>query len=421
MAINARRPSRNRITEIAAPPELPPQEHDRVISMIDLLVLFTRRRWLILKWTLACGLIALLLAFVLPKRYTARIIVMPPRENSSLSTMLSSQSEGLGAMAMLAGGLGFGNRNEMYVAMFRSEPVEDSMVRRFDLMREYHAKYLSQARKDFEKHVTIDADDKDDLIHIAVEDHDPRRAAELANGYVDQFRKLSQNLAISEASQRRIFFEQQMDQTKAQLVDAEEALKDTEQKTGVIELSSQARALIESAANLRAQIAAREAQLEMMRSYATSQNPGMTEAEQELAGLRAQLARLGGNESDLGAGLIAPKGVLPQIGVEYLRRLRDVKYYETIFEVLARQYELAKLDEAREGALIQIVGPAAIPDRRSFPQRGLFVAAGLAFGFIAGFILAFVYASLDHLRKDPDTGAKLDFLRRSYTVRKSPR
>jgi tyrosine-protein kinase Etk/Wzc len=187
----------------------------------------------------------------------------------------------------------------------------------------------------------------------------------------------------------------------------------------MIELDSQARALIESAANLRAQIAAREAQIEMMKSYATSENPGMTQAEQELDGLRAQLARLGGSEEDSSAGLIAPKGVLPQIGVEYLRRTRDVKYYEAIFDVLARQYELAKLDEAKEGALIQTVAPAAIPDRRSFPQRGLFVAAGVAFGFIAGFVLAFVGAALDHLRKDPETDAKLDFLRRSYSVRNS--
>lgn len=421
MALNARRMARNHFTDVLSPPEAPPQEHDRVISLIDLLVLFTRRRWMILKWTLACGLIALLLAFILPKRYTAEVIVMPPHDNSSLSAMLNSSSGGLGAMAMLAGGLGLENRNDMYVAMFRSDPVEDSMVQRFDLMHEYDAKYLSQARKDFEKHVTIDADGKDDLIHISIEDHNPRRAAELANGYVEQFRKLSQNLAISEASQRRIFFEQQMDQTKNQLVAAEEALRDTEQKTGMIQLDSQARALIESAASLRAQIAAHEAQLQMMKSYANTENPGMTEIQNELDGLRAQLARLGGNEDDNGAGLIAPKGVLPKIGIEYLRRLRDVKYYETIFEVLARQEELARLDEAKEGALIQTVGPAIIPDHRSFPKRGLFTAAGLAFGFIVGFILAFIQASLDHLRKDPETDAKLDFLRRSYTVRKSPR
>ncbi len=421
MAIGNGISGRSHRAEILPPPEAPHPEHDKVISLIDLLVLFTARRRLIFKWTIACGLIALLIAFLLPKRYTAKITVMPPRENSPLTSMLGSQMAGLGAMAALAGGLGLENHNDMYVAMFRSEPVENSMISRFDLMREYHAKYLSQARKDFEKHVTFDADGKDGLIHISIEDHNPDRAAELVNGYVEQFRKLSQTLAISEASQRRIFFEQQMEQTKSKLVDAEEALKDTEQKTGMIQLDSQARALIESAASLRAQIAAREAQLEMMKSYATTENPGMTEAQHELDGLRAQLARLGGNEGDLGAGLIAPKGVLPQIGVEYLRKLRDVKYYEAIFEVLARQYELAKLDEAREGALIQTVGPANVPDRRSFPPRGLFTAGGLVFGFIIGVVLAFIGASLDHLRKDPETDAKLDFLRRSYAVRKSQR
>ena len=142
----------------------------------------------------------------------------------------------------------------------------------------------------------MDGNAKDGLIHISVEDNDPRKAAAIANGYVEEFRNLSQNLAISEASQRRVFFEQQLEQAKDKLANAEEALKQTEQTTGLIQLDSQARALIETVATLRAQIAAREMMIQGMQTYATGQNAQMIQAQQELDSLRAQLAKLGGNQ-----------------------------------------------------------------------------------------------------------------------------
>jgi len=124
--------------------------------------------------------------------------------------------------------------------MLQSRTVEDAMVKHFGLMQEYRKRYLSDARKAFEGHATVDGSGKDGMIHISVEDHDPRRAAELANGYVDQFRDLSQHLAISEASQRRLFFQQELEQAKNNLANAEEALKQTELTTGVIQPDSQA-------------------------------------------------------------------------------------------------------------------------------------------------------------------------------------
>jgi uncharacterized protein involved in exopolysaccharide biosynthesis len=284
-------------------------------------------------------------------------------------------------------------------------------------MREYHCDYLSQARKVFERRFDVEASGKDNLIHISVSDKDPRRAAEMANGYVEQFRKLSQGLAITEASQRRLFFEQQLVAAKDKLGDAEEALKMTEQKTGMLQLDSQARALIESAAMLRAQIEAKEVQIQMMRTYAGDQNANLVEAEQGLAGLRAQLAKLGGSEDDDTAGLIQPKNAVTQGGLEYVRKYRDVKYYETIFEVLARQFELAKLDEAKEGALIQVVDPAIVPDRKSFPPRTLIVAIGVVAGLLTGISLALIQVSLVRLRQDPEAAAKLNFVRRSFRIK----
>ncbi len=388
------------------------------ISLLDLLIVLANRKGLIATITLACLGLGLLLALLLPKRYTATATVLPPQQNSSMAGALASQLGSLGAMASLAGkDIGLKNPNDMYVAMFSSETVEDAMIRRFGLMQEYRQQHLSLTRKTFDRYFTVNGSGKDGLIHISVEDKDPKRAAEMANAWIEEFRKLSQTLAISEASQRRLFFELQMEQAKDNLANAEEALKKTEQTTGVIQMDSQARALIESAVTLRAQIAAREVQLQGMQTYATNENSGVVEVQRELDGLRAQLAKLGGSEDNGAAGLIVPRGKVPQAGLEYVRKLRDVKYYETIFEIIARQFEMAKLDEAKEGAVVQVVDPALVPDRKSSPKRAFIVLVALAIGLFLGVLLALLRAGIDRLRQDPETNEKLSFLRRALRVR----
>jgi uncharacterized protein involved in exopolysaccharide biosynthesis len=339
-----------------------------------------------------------------------------------MGAALASQLGNLGGMAALAGGsLGLKNPNDMFVAMFKSRTVEDAMVQHFGLMQEYHAKYPTDARRAFEKNATVDGSGKDGLIRISVEDRDPRRAADIANGYIDQFRLQSQHLAITEASQRRLFFELQLEQAKDNLANAEEAMKLTEQKTGVIQLDSQARALIESAASLRAQVAAKEVQIQGMRTYATGENSQMVQAQEELESMRAQLARLGGSEDSASGGLIVPKGQVPEAGLEYVRRLRDVKYNETIFDILARQFEVAKLDEAKQGALIQVVDPAVPPDRRSFPKRGLIVISAILIGLVFSILTAILQASWAHLKNDPGASAKIEQLGWNLDVRKALR
>jgi uncharacterized protein involved in exopolysaccharide biosynthesis len=395
------------------------EEHHEEISILDLLVIATARRWLILKVTAVCTIAALLLAFLLPTRFTAKTTVLPPQEGNSLASALSSQLSNLGGLASLAGSaLGMKSSNEMYVTMLKSQAVEDAMINRYGLMKEYHCRYLSQARKVFEKRFEVDGNGKDGLIHISVDDGNPQRAAEMANGYVGQFRDLSQSLAITEAARRRVFFEQQLLQAKDNLTNAEEALKETEQKTGMLQLDSQARALIESAAMLRAQIEAKEVQIQMMRTYAGDQNANLVEAEQGLAGLRAQLVKLGGSKDEDSANLIQPKNAVTQTGLEYIRKYRDVKYNETIFEILARQYELAKLDEAKEGALIQTVDPAIVPDRRSFPPRLWILVAGVLVGLLAGNFTALTLAGLERMQEDPEANAKLQFVRRGFNLKR---
>ena len=380
---------------------------------VDLLGVLTRvakRKHIVLRVTVGFALAAIVVSLILPKQYTATVILLPPQQNSSISSALASQFSSVGGLASLAGSsLAFRNPNEMYVTMLKSHIIEDAMVRQFDLMKEYRKSYLTDARKAFEKRTTVEANSRDGLIHISIEDRDARRASELANGYVDQFRLLSQHLAITEASQRRLFFEQDLVQARNNLSNAEEGLKQTEMSTGVIQLDSQARALIETGATLRAQISTREVQMQGMQTYAAGENAQLIQAQQELAGLRAQLAKLGGTEES--DGLIVPKGLVPEAGLEYARKLRQVKYYEAVVDILARQFELAKLDEARQGAPIQVVDPAVPPDKRSFPKRVLIVSVATILGLFFGTLSALLLAAYEDANKNPETASRFNLLR----------
>ena len=375
--------------------------------LLDLLAVILERKRIVLWITAGFALVSIIVSLLLPSRYSAEVTLLPPQQNSSLASLPAGLANLSGVAAMAGSGLGLKNPNDTFVAMLKSRTVEDGMVQHFRLMDEYHARYASDARKKFEKYASVDGSRKDGLIHIVVEDHDPKRAAELANGYVEQFRSLSSHLAITEAAHRRVFFEQQLEQAKNSLANAEEAMKVTEQKTGFIELNSQARALIESAAALRAQIAAKEVQISALSTFATPENAQLKQAREELAALQAQMAQLGGSADGSDGGLLVPKGKVPGSSLEYVRKLRDVKYYETIFDILARQFEMAKLDEAKEGPLVQVVDSAVPPDKKSFPQRSLIVISATFAGLLIGVLFAFFTALYQHTQLDPVLSSKV--------------
>ena len=400
--------------EVVFPSIQPGLEDD--LSFLDFLLIITQRKKLVGIVTAICTAVALILAFALPQEYTATVIILPPQGNaSSVNSMLAGQLAGMNsAMGGVAGSmLGMKNINDMYVSMLKSRSVEDAVIQRYGLQAEYRKTYLTDTRKALEKHAKIDGSTKDGLIRLNFEDRNPNRAAEIANGYVDQFRNLSQHLAITEASQRRVVFENQLEKTKTDLENADEALKRTQLSTGMVQVDGQARAMIDSAARLRAQIVSKEVQIEAMRSYAGDENPALTQAQTELDGLRSQFNKMVGSKGGSADDVFLPKGEVPEAGLEYIRRLRDVKYYEAIFDVLAKQLELAKLDEAREGAFIQIVDPAVPPEKKSFPKRGLLTITGLSMGFTFGIMLALLKGGLARMQHNPATKDKLDLLKRS--------
>ena len=321
-----------------------------------------------------------------------------------------AQLGNLGGLATAAGaGLGLKNPNDLQVALLKSRTVEDAMIARFHLMDLYHKKRMSQARDKLEKVIDISSSTKDPLIRVSATDSDPQRASELANGYVEEFRKLSATLAVTEASQRRLFFENQLRDAKDNLSNAEEELKKTQQKSGLIQLDSQTRAAIESAAVLRAQVSAKEVQIRALQSYATGENPEAQIAEQELAGLQSELSKIGAAAD--GTAPTLRSGAMQQEGLDYIRKLRDVRYYETIFELLARQLEAAKVDEARQGAMVQVVDRAEIPDHHSSPKRTIIVLVSVALGMLVGVVWAFASEGIHRISENPAERPRLDTLR----------
>jgi len=380
------------------PASFPPIEHQATpedsFSFLEILTVLARGKWLIFRSTLGAAVLATGLSYLVQPKFTATTTLLPPQSASSGSALLAQLGSEAGALGSLgAGSLGMKSPVDMYVSLMKSETVEDAVIRRFDLAKEYHQQHLSILRTILEKQVTIEAGAKDGLVRISATDKKPQEAADLANGYVEEYRKLSSRLAVSEAGQRRLFFEEQLNSEKDKLAKAEEELKQTEQSTGLVEMDSQAKALIQEAGTLRGQIAAKEVQIASMRSYAGEGNVDLLQAEQELAGLRTQLARLGGNDSE--DNLMVSKGKLPEVGLEYVRKLREVKYNETLFDILARQFESAKLDEAKEGAPIQVVDMATVPDRKSSPHRPLFLLVGLIGGALFSCLWVVLHAALE--------------------------
>ena len=398
---------------------LSPPEDDR--TLLDLTALLVRHKRFLVRFVAGAILLSVVVSLLLPVQYEGVAVLLPPTQNTSMASAMLGQLGGsggssgsLGALGALGALAGMSTKTDMFVAFLKSRTVEDAMIQRFGLMTEYREKRMSDARRAFERHATITAGTKDGLIRVTVEDGDPKRAAEMANGYVEEFRKLSESLAITEAARRRLFFEQQLRQAKEDLATAEEAMRKTQESTGVLQIESQARALIESVASLRAQVVAKEVQIQGMRSFAAEDNPDLLLAKQQLAALQRQLEQLAGSQHDTGSDIVLSKGRVTESGMQYLRRYRDLKYHEAVYELLIKGLEVAKLDEAKEGEIVQVVDPAIPADRKSSPHRTIIVLATTLVGF---FLAVFWIVARESVRRTlniPENRLRLQTIKRYW-------
>lgn len=320
----------------------------------------------------AAGLAA---SFLIPPRFTARTVVMPPQQQQSASAAALNALGG-GALGNLASGLGLGGGKssaEQYVALLGSATISDRVIDTFKLMDVYEEDYRSDARKKLAKRALFTAGKKDGLIVIDVEDTDPKRAADMANAYVEHLRWVNNTIAVTEAQQRRAFFEQKLQETKERLVKAQMAL----QSSGInaATLKAEPRAAADGYARLRNELTAAEVKYQSLRGTFTDSAPELARQQAVIATLRAELARLESRQESPGdAG--------------YVGNMREYKYQEILFETYARQYELARVDESREGGLIQVVDVATPPDKKAWPKPSQTVPAGAAVGLVLGLGMA---------------------------------
>lgn len=387
------------LTERAAPES---------IDLVDLCWILARRKRL-LGWALLAGLAAgAAVAFLLPDMYTATAVIMPPQQQQSFLAALAGQ---LGQMNLSAKDLGLKNPADLYVGILGGRTIADGIIQQFNLRQVYKKDTLEETRKKLERRTTLEAG-KDTLITISVEDTDPVRAAAMANAYVEGLQAQNSKLALTEAAERRLFFERQLEAERKAIAGAEAELKAMQERTGMLQLNGQVEASIRAIAQTRAEIAAREVALQRLRVGATDQNPEVVRMETELRALRKELAALQSAAPAAAGDPLLPAGRLPAAGIEYLRAVREMRYHEALFELLARQYEAARIDEAKQAPVIQVVDRAVPPDKRSGPFRSLIIAVAALLCLFAAGGWALASESLRRMEADPARAERLVEIRR---------
>ncbi|MDN2716658.1 Wzz/FepE/Etk N-terminal domain-containing protein [Janthinobacterium sp. SUN120] len=363
----------------------PVTENIDEIHLLDILTALARQKKILFTVPLITGVLAIAAAFLIQPIFSSSAVILPPQQQNSGAAAMLGQ---LGGLAGAAGSIaGLKNPNDLYVAMLQSRTVADKLISKFDLKKRFGVETFDEARKILSGMVVV-ASDKAGSISIIVEDYDSKFAAELANAFVAELSNLTSNLAITDAARRRLFFEKQLLTAKDALGNAEVDLQKMQEKTGLLQLDGQVRSIISNIAQLEGTIAAKEVQLNAMRSFATNSNPELMRLQGEIQGYQAQLGKLKNGKLSNDGDITVPSGKIPQIGVDYVRSLRNVKYQETIFEFLSKQYEVAKIDEAKESSAIQILDSAIPAEKKSKPRKLIIVI----FGFVGGGLLALFFA-----------------------------
>ncbi len=328
------------------------QNEDEEISLLDLLLVVVENLRLLVLGPLAVGLAALGISFMIPPTYTAKTQFLPPQQQQSSASALV-QALGVGAIGGLGAGLGIKNPADQYIAFLKSQSIQDSMVDRFDLLKRYDTKFRVDARKVLLENTSISAG-KDGIIALEFEDKDPKVAADMANAYLDELRRMMNQLALTEAQLRRSFFEKKLKEAKANLSAAEETLRGSGVSSGVLKTSPSS--AVEVVARLKAGVTVQEIKVASMRGYLADTSPEFVQAMKELTVLKSQLLNAEKSDTASGDGL-------------YVSRYREFKYQETLYELFAKQYELARVDESREGTTLQVVDSAQPPEKKSKPKK----------------------------------------------------
>nr|WP_316640612.1 GNVR domain-containing protein [uncultured Roseateles sp.] len=372
-------------------------------GLLDTMLTLAQHLRLIVGGALLVGVATFGATYLFKPTFTARTLMVPPQQQGSL---VASALSSLGSLAGLAGAAG-GVKSplDQYVTLLQSTSIADRIIARFKLAEVYDEQRPSVLRIELAANLRVAAGRRDGLITIEVDDHDPQRSADMANAFVDELRRLTSVLAVTEAQQRKLFFEGQLNQAKTKLAQAQVALQGSGFAPSA--LKAEPRAAAENYAKLKAELTSAEVRLQTLSSSFSSQSPEVMQLSGTVAALRGQLDKLERTSDASG-------------DADYVGKYREFKYQETLFELFARQYELARVDESREGSLIQVVDVAQVPDHKSKPKRAIaaVVAVLLAGLALTGFVL--IRHQLRRTQRDPERARKLARLGALLRGRRDP-
>lgn len=379
---------------------------DDEISLLDLVLVLVKRKKLIFWMTFGLAFLAAVYSLVTPNIYRAETRILP---------LKSPQTRGSELLGMIIGTMESTRvdkaNSDLYVGIVKGRTVMDKVIERFKLQEVYQQENMDRTREVLSKNLEAKADPKTGIISIAVLDKDPGRAAALANGFADALKEVTSGLAISEAAQKRLYYETQLKEVQSALEKSKEALKAYQERTGIQEAGSQTGALVGTLASLQAQITAKEVQLRALTTYATGQNPEVEKVRNELSALYGQLERL---EADQGSARdpLNPEGGMPKARMEYVRLLREAKFNEYLYGLIQKQFEMAKLGEVKDAAVIQVIDEAVPPQVKFESKRTIRVLSAAVLGLFLSVLAAFFLEFLENAKQDPESAAKLAALKK---------
>ena len=363
------------------------------MNLLEIIHVVVKRKAFIIKVSGVAFIISLIVSLCLPNVYTATAKILPPQKEGSggLSSILGQ----MGGAAALAGLGGLGGGTDLYVGILRSRSVADAVIQRLDLVRIFKTKTPEESRKRLEAKVKFTSSTKEGIITIAASDKNPERAAKIASAFVDELGKASVRLNITKAGNERAFLEKRLASVKEDLRKAEESMRTFSQEHKVVQVDSQARASIEGVARLRGELASQEIKLASLKSFQTDESPEVRLVQSAIRKLRGELAAYGGSGGESDG--IPSVGAIPQLGVEYLRRMRELKTQEAIYEQLTKQYEVAKLSEAKDVSTVQVLDEPVVPTKKSKPKRSLIFIMTTVGAFFVSLLVVVLLEYLERL------------------------
>ncbi len=388
---------------------------DDSISLLDLLIVPLKRKKTILVVTLAAVAITAVISLIMPEIYMAKTRILRPQQQSSavVSRLLSQ----FGSAAGTAAGLfGLNSPNALYIALLTSRPVMEAVVERFDLVKLYGTETVVDAGEQLSGNVKVRSSSWSGIISISVYDRDPQLAADIANSLVKELKNLTKTLAITEATRRRVFFGERLKETRETLIKAEKDMADFKAKTGVLALDAQAKAVISAISGMRAKIAEKEVQLKVMRTYSAPNNPDLQKIEEALLGLKSELKKLETGEGK-GYDYLMSTGGMPEVSIEYIRKLRKLNFTEELYNLFLKQYEAARIDEGRDAVMIQVLEKAIPPEKRIEPKRRRMVMIAALAGFLFSVLLCFLLEHMERVSGDPAYRVRVEKLKKYLWIK----